>query len=134
MPSGERDLRAQLAQAEQALADSRQREAELVAALEGIRRLAAIAPGARGEPHANASARLTRTYRYCTLWYMFPRLAKTLKAMRKARRWSQPVLAKKAGLSAGYLARLERSRHDPRLSTLLKLAKALGVDVAELLR
>ena len=64
---------------------------------------------------------------------MFPRLAKTPKAMRKARHWSQPVLAKKAGVSAGYLARLERARHDPRLSTLVKLAKALGVPVAGLL-
>jgi transcriptional regulator with XRE-family HTH domain len=65
---------------------------------------------------------------------MFPRLAKTLKTLRKARGWSQPVLAKKAGVSAGYLARLERARHDPRLSTLIKLAKALGVPVTALLK
>ena len=56
-----------------------------------------------------------------------------LKALRKARGWTQPVLAKKAGVSAGYLARLETSRHDPKLSTLVKLAKALGVPVTELL-
>lgn len=56
-----------------------------------------------------------------------------LKALRKERGWTQPVLAKRAGVSAGYLARLETSRHDPKLSTLLKLAKALGVSVTKLL-
>jgi len=56
-----------------------------------------------------------------------------LKALRQQRGWTQPVLAKKAGVSAGYLARLETSRHDPKLSTLVKLAKALGVPLTELL-
>ena len=56
-----------------------------------------------------------------------------LKALRTQRGWTQPVLAKKAGVSAGYLARLETCRHDPKLSTLVKLAKALGVPVTELL-
>jgi len=54
--------------------------------------------------------------------------------LRKARGWIQPVLARKAGLSEGYLARLETRRHDPRLTTLVALAKALRVDVAELLK
>jgi len=44
------------------------------------------------------------------------------------------LLARKAGLSEGYLARLETRRHDPRLTTLVALAKALRVDVAELLK
>jgi HTH-type transcriptional regulator, competence development regulator len=61
------------------------------------------------------------------------RLAMRLKALRKDRRWTQPVLARKAGLSPGYLARLETKRHDPKLSTLVKLAKALGVPVTTLL-
>jgi transcriptional regulator with XRE-family HTH domain len=56
-----------------------------------------------------------------------------LKALRRERGWTQPVLAKRAGVSAGYLARLETHRHDPKLSTLVKLAKALGVPVTELL-
>jgi transcriptional regulator with XRE-family HTH domain len=56
-----------------------------------------------------------------------------LKALRQQRGWTQPVLARKAGVSAGYLARLETQRHDPKLSTLVKLAKALGVPVTELL-
>lgn len=60
-------------------------------------------------------------------------LAMKLKALRKQRDWTQPVLARKAGVSAGYIARLETGRHDPKLSTLVKLAKALKVTVGELL-
>ncbi len=60
------------------------------------------------------------------------RLAMKLKALRKERGWKQPDLAKKSGLSPGYIARLETGRHDPKLSTLVKLAKALGVPVTEL--
>ncbi len=56
-----------------------------------------------------------------------------LKALRKERGWTQPVLARKAGVSPGYIARLETRRHDPKLSTLVKLAKAFGVPVAKLL-
>ena len=46
---------------------------------------------------------------------------------------TQVTLAKKAGISRAYLARLEMGLHDPHLSRLRKLAKALGVPVAELL-
>jgi transcriptional regulator with XRE-family HTH domain len=56
-----------------------------------------------------------------------------LKALRNERGWTQPVLARRAGVSHGYIARLETGRHDPKLSTLAKLAKALGVPVTELL-
>jgi len=56
-----------------------------------------------------------------------------LKELRRQRGWTQPVLAKKSGLSAGYIARVETGRHDPKLSTLVKLAKAFDVSVAELL-
>jgi transcriptional regulator with XRE-family HTH domain len=62
------------------------------------------------------------------------RLAIRLKALRKARNnMTQEELAKRAGLTRGYVARLETGRHDPALSTLEKLAKALRVKVAELL-
>jgi transcriptional regulator with XRE-family HTH domain len=60
-------------------------------------------------------------------------LAMKLKELRRQRGWTQPVLAKRAGLSSGYIARVETGRHDPKLSTLVKLAKALGVPVTELL-
>jgi transcriptional regulator with XRE-family HTH domain len=60
-------------------------------------------------------------------------LAMKLKALRDQRGWTQAMLAKKAGVSPGYIARLETHRHDPKLSTLVKLAKALGVKVGRLL-
>lgn len=62
------------------------------------------------------------------------RLAMRLKALRDERGLTQVALAKKAGVSGGYIARLETHRHDPKLSTLVKLARALGVPVGELLK
>lgn len=55
-----------------------------------------------------------------------------LKKLRQSRGLTQERLAKKAHMSRAYLARLEMGRHDPPLSRLRKLAKALGVAVAEL--
>jgi len=57
-----------------------------------------------------------------------------LKQWRERRGLTQEQLASKAGLSRGFLARLETARHDPKLSTLEKLAKALKVDIAKLLK
>jgi transcriptional regulator with XRE-family HTH domain len=62
------------------------------------------------------------------------RLARKLRTLRHARRLTQEQLAAKAGLSREYLARLETARQDPSLSTLKKLAKALRVTAAALLR
>ena len=61
------------------------------------------------------------------------RLAMRLRQLRKVKELTQEDLARKAGVTLGYIARLETGRHDPKLSTLRKLAKALGVSVAELL-
>ena len=61
------------------------------------------------------------------------RVAKRLKTLRRRRGLTQQALAAKAGLSRTYLARLETARQDPTLSTLVKLAKALGVPVSRLL-
>lgn len=60
------------------------------------------------------------------------RLTMRLKELRNQRGWTQPVLAKKVGVSPGYIARLETGRYDPKLSTLAELANALGVPVREL--
>ena len=45
----------------------------------------------------------------------------------------ETVGVSRVGVSRAYLARLEMGRHDPPLSRLRKLAKALGVPLAELL-
>jgi transcriptional regulator with XRE-family HTH domain len=63
---------------------------------------------------------------------MTNRLAKRLKQLRAERGITQAVLARQAGVTLSYIGRLETGRHDPRLSTLTKLAKALKVRVGEL--
>jgi transcriptional regulator with XRE-family HTH domain len=62
------------------------------------------------------------------------RLGGRLKRLREDRGVTQQQLAKKSGLSHGYIARLEIGMHNPSLSTLAKLAKALKVSVAEFVR
>jgi transcriptional regulator with XRE-family HTH domain len=61
------------------------------------------------------------------------RLSMRLKQYREARGMTQEKLAEKAGFSRQYIARLEMGRHDPTLSTVEKLAKALKVKVGKLL-
>ena len=64
---------------------------------------------------------------------MSPRqFAMKLKTLREGKGLTQEVLAKKAGISRAYLARLEMGRHDPHLSRLRKLARVLGVKISEL--
>ena len=48
---------------------------------------------------------------------------------RKQKEWTQSQLAKKAGLSRGYVAAIEQGRRRPSLKTLVIIAKALEVDV-----
>ncbi len=61
------------------------------------------------------------------------RFVHRLKALRARCELSQAALAKKVGTSREYIARLELGQHDPSLTTLTKLAKALNVNVRELL-
>jgi len=56
-----------------------------------------------------------------------------LKGLRTERGMTQEALARKAKMSREYVARLEAGQHNPSLSTLTQLAKALKVKVAELL-
>jgi transcriptional regulator with XRE-family HTH domain len=56
-----------------------------------------------------------------------------LKALRQKRGMTQEQLAARSKVTRVVIARLETARQDPRLSTLEKLAKALGVPVTRLL-
>jgi predicted transcriptional regulator len=47
---------------------------------------------------------------------------------------TQGDLAEKANVSREYIVRLEAAKHDPTLSVLERLAKALKVDIAKLLK
>ena len=62
-------------------------------------------------------------------------LAVSLQRLREAKGWSRETLAHHAGLSFAAIAQLETCRRqDPRLSTLVALARALEVSLDELVR
>ena len=58
---------------------------------------------------------------------------KRLRVLREAAGKSQGDLAGTAGLSRTYLNQLEAGRRDPSLSTLTRLARALGVKLETLI-
>jgi transcriptional regulator with XRE-family HTH domain len=60
-------------------------------------------------------------------------VGKNLRRLRKAAGLTLAAVARKTGFSLGYIQRLEAGQHDPPVSTLRKLARALGVPVTELL-
>jgi transcriptional regulator with XRE-family HTH domain len=62
------------------------------------------------------------------------KIAMRIKALRAKRQLTQGALAKRAGISHGYLARLETGRQDPTITTLEKIAKALRVSLVELVQ
>jgi transcriptional regulator with XRE-family HTH domain len=59
-------------------------------------------------------------------------LASNLKTYRAARGWSQANLAEKTGTSTQYIGMIETKIKFPSSNMLHKLAKALGIDPAEL--
>lgn len=60
-------------------------------------------------------------------------LGRNLKAAREAREWSQEDLAHQAGIQPADISRIEAGKRDLRLSTIEKLAKALGIPPGRLL-
>ena len=61
-------------------------------------------------------------------------IAKTIRTTRRKKKLSLAKLSALAGLSTGYLSKLERSEKAPPLSTLSKIALALDLDLASLLK
>jgi transcriptional regulator with XRE-family HTH domain len=55
-----------------------------------------------------------------------------LKARRTARSWTQDDLAERALLNPKYVGEMERGDRNPSLDVICRLARALDVDVAEL--
>ena len=60
------------------------------------------------------------------------KIGQSVKQQRVRAFMTQEQLAKAAGISPRQLVRIERNEVDPRLSTILKLGRALGVDPSEL--
>jgi transcriptional regulator with XRE-family HTH domain len=58
---------------------------------------------------------------------------KRLRRLRRRRGLTQAALAARCGWSREYVARLETGKHDPSLSTLATLARALRVRVGRLI-
>jgi transcriptional regulator with XRE-family HTH domain len=62
------------------------------------------------------------------------KVAMRIKKLRERRGWTQEQLAEAAGVGRSHLARLETAKQDPTLATLEKIARALRVKVAELVK
>jgi transcriptional regulator with XRE-family HTH domain len=60
------------------------------------------------------------------------RFGRRLRRLREQKGLTQAVLAKRAGVSRAYEARLEMGRHDPPLSRVQRFARALGVKTSTL--
>ena len=61
------------------------------------------------------------------------RMGKVIKGMREKRGLTQEALAKAAGITRVYVAKIEAGEKVPSIPTLQKLAKALKVKVGKLL-
>lgn len=61
-------------------------------------------------------------------------LGDRIRMLRKARSLSQEALGHMADLHRTQIGYLEQARSDPQLSTLVKVSRGLGVEVADLLR
>jgi transcriptional regulator with XRE-family HTH domain len=55
-----------------------------------------------------------------------------IRRLREAKGWGQPKLAVEAGVAVSGVSQIENGRRNPNSSTLVKLAGALGVGVADL--
>lgn len=61
------------------------------------------------------------------------RFGANVRAQRLARGWTQEELAEKTGLAPVQVSRIERGRREVRLTTLLRLLRALDVPPGKLL-
>jgi len=61
-------------------------------------------------------------------------LGERVRRLREQRGWSQEGFAHEVGLGRSFAGAIERGEKDVRLSTLTKLARALGVSLSQLLK
>ena len=62
------------------------------------------------------------------------KLGKNLKRIRIAKRITQGDIVRKLGLGRGFISNIENGKANPTLSTITKIAKAIGVSVGELMK
>lgn len=57
-----------------------------------------------------------------------------IRKLREKKGWSQETLAEEAGLHTVQISHLENGANEPKLRTILALAKAFGMTASELLK
>ena len=62
------------------------------------------------------------------------KLGKNLKRIRTAKDITQGDIVRKLGLGRGFISNIENGKANPTLSTITKIAKAIGVSVGELMK
>lgn len=63
----------------------------------------------------------------------YAKMGKRIRQIRKAKKWSQDMLAKKCGISMSFLGHIERGTRIMSLETFVSICTALEVDADELL-
>ncbi len=61
------------------------------------------------------------------------KLGENLRAAREKRELTQEQLSQRSDVQAGEISRIETGKRDPQVSTVLKLAKGLGLPPGKLL-
>ena len=61
------------------------------------------------------------------------KVGKRVRSLRLDRGWSQEELADRSGVNRSYMSRVELGKSDVSLSVLHKIARTLGISLAELL-
>lgn len=62
------------------------------------------------------------------------RVGRKIRALRRAKGWSQQLLADHAELERAHLSRLEEGKREPGLRVLDRIARALDVELEDLVR
>jgi transcriptional regulator with XRE-family HTH domain len=62
------------------------------------------------------------------------KLGQNMKRIRIAKQMTQGDICRKLGVDRAYISNVESGNKNPTLSTITKLAKALGISVDELLK
>jgi len=62
------------------------------------------------------------------------RLGENLKKLRLKKKMSQGDISRKLGVDRAYISSIENGRMNPTLTTLEKLAEAMGINSSELLK
>jgi transcriptional regulator with XRE-family HTH domain len=60
-------------------------------------------------------------------------ISKRIKIFRGDKGWSLDILARKTGFTKSYLSQIENSKKEPPISSLIKIARALSVDLIALI-